>query len=226
MPEIDDRILLALERNQHRGGLTGPEIRKVLGLRVVDQNKMHLALGRLVRNNQVKRLNYPFPTKKHVRLYSLVVEAEQVEFQDLPLHYVAAKVNTKPTDKKLNVAVNHPLFHESKLPEILKDALNGWINVLHLNEFPSSPGLYAFYGERGKVCLYVGQTMNIRSRGLSHGVWKQALQEFENPCAAYKIIECEDLAKTRSELVFQECLLIGLLRPKLNVVTPHHYYRD
>jgi hypothetical protein len=224
MTELERQILHALERNIHRGGLTGSEIRQVLGLRVIDTNKIHKGLGRLIRRNEVKRQNHPDGGR--AKVYSLLneeIDTDSIEFQELPLHYVVRK----PFNQTEQISTNssHPLFIELKLSEILEDELSKWVNVSSPNDFPNRSGLYAFYSGKNNKCLYVGQTLNIRSRGLSHPIWRQALHDQELPYTAYKIIEYEDITKTKQELVYEECLLIGLLRPKWNVITPHQFYK-
>ena len=62
--------------------------------------------------------------------------------------------------------------------------------------------------------MYVGQTLTLLIRGRSHPVWRQTVQNFEKPYAAYKIVDYEDLTITKCELVYEESLLIELLRPK------------
>lgn len=219
MTELECQILLALERNQHRGGLTGNEIREVLGLQIFERNKMHMAIGRLIKKNLIQRQQHP--TIKCTKIYSLI-EIETAKlislvFQNLPLHYIAPKPKCQPLDREFNIGINHPLFHESKLSEILKYALNNWIYLADVSSLPKCSGLYAFYGDTGNICLYVGQTLNVRQRVFSHPVWKQAKQQFDKPIVGYKIIEYEDSNKTKRELVYEESLIVGLLRPKWNI---------
>ncbi|QJC56574.1 Excinuclease cho [Polaromonas vacuolata] len=59
-------------------------------------------------------------------------------------------------------ARRHPDFDQSlgyQYPSHLREAIG---------DLPSAPGVYVFHGEEGDLPLYIGKSVNLRSRVLSH----------------------------------------------------------
>jgi excinuclease Cho len=55
-----------------------------------------------------------------------------------------------------------PEFDETRIyeyPQHLREAIE---------DLPSAPGVYIFHGEEGDLPLYIGKSVNLRSRVLSH----------------------------------------------------------
>ena len=55
-----------------------------------------------------------------------------------------------------------PEFDEARLyeyPNHLKEAIQ---------DLPNAPGVYVFHGEEGDLPLYIGKSVNLRNRVLSH----------------------------------------------------------
>lgn len=112
------------------------------------------------------------------------------------------------------------IFNKSHSQSLINFALGEWHFVQRFKEFPRRSGVYAVYSGLTQECLYVGQALDLYHRGLRHWVLKKAIDNQEMPSAAYKIIEYDNQEKTRHELLYNECLLIGLLKPLWNIGTP------
>lgn len=94
----------------------------------------------------------------------------------------------------------------------------GWENVAEPKDLPLLPGVYAIFGsDNGKVweCLYVGKSSaSLRLRLVSqHAPLHRALSVFPLVQLLYKAYS---IVKTDSDIQFDECLAIGMLRPLWN----------
>lgn len=99
-------------------------------------------------------------------------------------------------------------------------ASTGWTSIELPTDLPSTSGLYAIYSEPNGTCLYIGQSENLQKRILHHWAWKKAYYTYGLPHVTYKVIERENPDETKRELIYSECLLIGLLRPQWNAAVP------
>lgn len=104
--------------------------------------------------------------------------------------------------------------------EAVQTASRGWNSTLVPRDLPSLPGLYVIYSEVNGICLYIGQSENLSKRILHHWAWKKAYYTYGLPHIAYKVIERNTVEETRRELIYNECLLVGLLRPEWNAAVP------
>lgn len=86
--------------------------------------------------------------------------------------------------------------------------------------FPPLLGIYIIFSGSDASCLYVGQAQDMFKRCKNHWAWNEAMNKYYSAIAAYKLIDTEDVAEAHRELIYEESLLIGLLRPKWNNVTP------
>lgn len=98
--------------------------------------------------------------------------------------------------------------------------LSDWHISLFPGNLPSHPGLYIIHDRATSAHLYIGQAQNLNNRFQRHWAWRRAKHSHGLPRIAYKLIKCETYDKTLRELLFNECLLIGLLHPHWNVATP------
>lgn len=108
-------------------------------------------------------------------------------------------------------------FKISAFSELADD---GWHLAVSANELPSVAGVYVIFGGENEPCLYVGQSLNLNKRLQTHTQWTRAAWGYEAPYIAYQVIQCRNAEITEQELLYAECLMIGLLRPHWNAITP------
>lgn len=98
---------------------------------------------------------------------------------------------------------------------------DGWQLTVSASEIPAMPGVYVIFGGgENNRCLYVGQSKNLNKRFQRHSQWARAQAGHEKPHIAYQVIQARNPEITDQELLYAECLMIGLLRPCWNAVTP------
>lgn len=213
---MPQRILHALESNQHKDGLTVKEIREVLGIETGSSSLIYNALRNLIIRRKIQCWRssgnsltkvYSLPKPDSV-LANLIQETE--------------RSFTQEAKQKLEEGDIHPAIPQPYFSELLGIVMSEWSNASSPTNFPRQSGIYAFYSGMDGICLYVGQARNLQSRGHRHWAWEQAMRDFESPHAIYKVVESEHFKKTQRELVYNECLFIGLLRPCWNAATPRH----
>lgn len=211
---MPQRILHALESNQHKEGLTVKEIRQVLGIETGSSSLIYNALRNLIIRRKIQC--WRCADNPYFKVYSLPKPDDVLA----GLIQESERLLTQEAKDKFAENGNHPLIQQSQLSELLEVLMRQWSTVSSPKEFPYKPGIYAFYSGTDGICLYVGQARSLRSRGCSHRLWEQATRDFESPYAAYKVIEHGHIKKTMRELIYSECLFIGLLRPCWNAATP------
>ena len=118
-----------------------------------------------------------------------------------------------PENKQLVVS-------ESSFPQLIDFVLSDWQSIPSARKLPRLPGLYVIYAWKDGECLYVGQSQSLYNRGQKHWAWTGAKYRYEVPYVMYKVINNKNAEILKSELIYNECLLIGLLRPKWNSMTP------
>lgn len=211
---MPQRILYALETNQHKEGLTVAEIREVLELKPDSNKTVYNALRKLI-------------IKRKIQCWSSI-ENSQIKVYSLPksdkfwdnLAQQSERSLTHEARERLKEDDNHPIIPQLQLSRLMGVVMKEWNIISTTENFPCRSGIYAFYSGIDGICLYVGQARNLQSRGYRHWAWEQATRDFESPYAAYKIVESEHFNKTKRELIYNECLFIGLLRPCWNAATP------
>lgn len=220
MPEINanagmpQRILHVLESNQHKEGLTTAEIKEALGLESPSARPIQSALRSLIIRRKIQC--WRSAENSQVKVYSL---PKSDEFW-ANLVQKTERSLTQEAKEKLAENGNHPLIPQPQVSQVIEVVLKEWSAVSTPESFPCRSGIYAFYSGVNGICLYVGQARNLQSRGYRHWAWQQASSDFEAPYAIYKVVECKHFKKTKRELLCNECLLIGLLRPCWNTATP------
>jgi hypothetical protein len=113
------------------------------------------------------------------------------------------------------------LLDDADILQRVKFALSDWIFVPDFRNLPSTSGLYLVYDKKSRSCFCVGQSLNLLQRGRRRTdslAWKKALAVSRTPCLAYKLISGSSREDTLKQLLYTECLLIGLLRPTWNQV--------
>ena len=113
------------------------------------------------------------------------------------------------------------LLDDADVMQQIKFALSDWITIPNHKYLPSASGLYFVYEHRCNRFFYIGQSLNLLQRGRKRAsvlVWKKALAVCDKPRLAYKLISESEREGTLRQLLYTECLLIGLLRPTWNQV--------
>lgn len=88
------------------------------------------------------------------------------------------------------------------------------LNISHLDELPEEPGVYIFYGE-SEVPLYIGKSVNIRSRVLSH--FSSDTISLKEMNISQQIKRIETIITTGElEALLKESLMIKNLKPLYN----------
>gem|GEM_PF-1055574 len=122
-------------------------------------------------------------------------------------------------------------FEDALRPLQKKPSLPALLRVEDLDNVPESPGVYYFYNERGEV-LYVGKSIALRSRVLSHF---QADQQDHKEFKIVRELSGFQIKETTGELeaLLLEAQEIKRLQPKYNrklrrVTNPVYlsYYKD
>ena len=112
------------------------------------------------------------------------------------------------------------VVNESSFSQLIDFVLSGWQHISSARKLPHLPGLYVIYAWKDGECLYIGQSQSLYNRGQKHWAWTRAKQRYELPYVIYKVINSKNAETLKSELIYNECLLIGLLRPQWNSLTP------
>lgn len=204
---MPQKILHALENNQHKEGLTVKEIREVLELKPDSNKTVYNALRKLIIKHKIQC--WSSIENSQIKVYSLPKPDEF--FANLTQE--SERSLTQEAKERLEEDDNHPLIPQAQLSQVMEVVMNEWNTVSTPENFPCRSGIYAFYSSVAGICLYVGQARNLQSRGYRHWAWEQATRDFESPYATYKVVEGEHFNKTKRELIYNECLFIGLLRP-------------
>ncbi|HEX7042614.1 MAG TPA: exonuclease domain-containing protein [Patescibacteria group bacterium] len=153
-----------------------------------------------------------FPIHKHHNLDSIIdrfglkVKNRHRAYDDAKVLWDFYKKLQKSIDLKvLEKHVNYGLRHPSR-PNKLSDS--------QFENLPESPGVYIFYGEN-HVPLYVGKSVNIRDRVLSH--FSNDYRESREMHLSRQVEEIETI-KTGGELgaLLKESQLIKSMQPLYN----------
>ncbi len=124
--------------------------------------------------------------------------------------------------KKINTLFP-PETINSHLEKLLKKpSLPRYISEKDLDALPESPGLYIFYGEN-ELPLYVGKSVNIRERVMSHFSSDYTNTKEMNMCQQIERIETETTAGELGALL-KEAQRIKELQPLYN--RQLRFYRD
>lgn len=206
--EIQQRILDVLESDLLQKELTLAQIKEGLELDPGLDKLVYPAIKALISRRQIRRRKSPANLK--VKLYSLI---KTTEFPTI-----------NSTWEEWEKTGNGILVEQMKSSRFLELASSEWNFVSSPEEFPPHPGLYGFFNSLSNACLYIGRAADLEKRGAYHEVWQKALFCCVPPKAGYMLLQNEHPEVVKRELYYSECLLIGVLRPRWNVMPPNIHW--